>query len=169
MGFGTAFSNAEAFLSRNRTVPLGGGIVGGSRTDMSPTSSSRSTDPFLNNAFIVSVITALMGGIGGVQTKPSGIFSSDRKALLWKLGDVTPTLTNGTAEGESASEKLVAKFETPGGTASGGSIAVRFTAGGSVLSDIGLEFVPEPGFEQSRASIGDLVMKIVSGKYGATS
>ncbi|TPX47889.1 hypothetical protein SeLEV6574_g02396 [Synchytrium endobioticum] len=104
---------------------------------------------------------------GDVQTKPPGIFSADRKALLWKLGDVTPSLTHDSTDGEAPTEKLVAKFETPGGIAAGGSIAARFTAEGSILSDIGLEFVPDARFEVSRASIGEFVRKIVAGKYGA--
>ncbi|TPX35567.1 hypothetical protein SmJEL517_g02084 [Synchytrium microbalum] len=101
---------------------------------------------------------------GAVSTKPPGIFSSDRKALLWKLGDVAAPLT----EGEEPS-KLVAKFDTPDGTSTGGSIAIKFTGSGSILSDIGLEFIPEPGQTESRATLSDVEKKITSGKYGATS
>ncbi|KAJ3171746.1 hypothetical protein HDU87_008288 [Geranomyces variabilis] len=111
----------------------------------------------------VSFLVPVEGGgeVGLVQTKPSGIWNADRKAILWKIGSVGS---------ESAEEprKLLARVETSESCRPGATVAVRFTCTGSLLSGIGITCAPPEGdVATAVVELGDVTRTVTAGKYGA--
>ncbi|KAJ3145358.1 hypothetical protein HDU89_007111 [Geranomyces variabilis] len=108
----------------------------------------------------VSFLVPVEGGgeLGRVQTKPSGIWNADRKAILWKIGQVG---SNGAEE----PHKLLARIESSGPCKPGSTVAVRFTYAGSLLSGIGITCTPPQG--DAIVELGDVTKTVTAGKYGA--
>ncbi|KAJ3286339.1 hypothetical protein HK104_009078 [Borealophlyctis nickersoniae] len=117
----------------------------------------------------VSLLVTLQGGgeIGNVQMKPLGAWNAERKAILWKLGDVDLSKSGGGAgEGTPEAQKLLARLDT-NEPCQKGTVAVRFTSSGALLSGIDLMVVDE-GTGGTKARLDGVSKVVVSGKYGAT-
>ncbi|KAI8586550.1 Muniscin C-terminal mu homology domain-containing protein [Geranomyces variabilis] len=111
----------------------------------------------------VSFLVPVEGGgeLGRVQTKPSGIWNADRKAILWKIGQVG-------SEGAEEPHKLLARIESSEPCRPGSTVAVRFTCAGSLLSGIDITFTPPEGDAATAiVELGDVTKTVTAGKYGA--
>ncbi|KAJ3089144.1 hypothetical protein HK102_007107 [Quaeritorhiza haematococci] len=119
----------------------------------------------LNDVSFLVNVNGAEGSTGfevkNVQTKPFGIWNPERKALLWKVGDLggqvssSTSTSDATTEGRSSTSsvsstdggatgapvKLLARFETTTRGAPG-PVAIKFAVKDALLS--GLEFVMEP-------------------------
>ncbi|KAI8917743.1 Muniscin C-terminal mu homology domain-containing protein [Powellomyces hirtus] len=106
------------------------------------------------------------GEISRVQTKPSGIWNAERKAVLWKVGKVGK-------EAADEPQKLLARMDTTEAT-NPGTVAIRFTCSGALLSNIGVSCAYPEGSSGNVAEgikapveLGDVVQVFSAGKYGA--
>lgn len=87
---------------------------------------------------VLSGLTFLVpvdGDVTGAQSEPTGVWSPERKKMLWNVNDITIPANGGEDGGEV--NKLLAKFETAArGTPQ--TVAVKFTCKGRLLSGIGV-------------------------------
>lgn len=126
----------------------------------------------------VDILVSLSGtaDVANVQCKPNGPWNKDRRILLWRLGDLSPS-------GEEPG-KLIARFETGASPAPGadggvspadvgaaaqlppGPINVRFSCSGALLSgtNLGAGISGESG-ELATVEIVEVRKQVVAGKY----
>ncbi|KAJ3105026.1 hypothetical protein HDU97_008634 [Phlyctochytrium planicorne] len=102
----------------------------------------------------LSFLVSLQGSdsISSVQTKPTGIWNPEKKALLWKVDE--------DDSGPGETHKLIARVESPDDLASS-QIAVRFTTP-ALCSEIGFEVLDQEG-----VLLRNLSSVTTTGKYGS--
>ncbi|KNC98154.1 uncharacterized protein SPPG_06558 [Spizellomyces punctatus DAOM BR117] len=123
--------------------------------------SVRSNIPLSDVSFLVHVEGG--GEIGQVQMKPTGLWNSDRKAILWKVGSIEGTVDNDTATPEPS--KILARLETTE-PCQPGTVIVRFTSNSRLLSACNLTVVSKDS-AQPVVELKDISRSVVAGKYGA--
>ncbi|KAI8800109.1 Muniscin C-terminal mu homology domain-containing protein [Cladochytrium replicatum] len=126
------------------------------------TESTPSAPPVLKDVSVVVTLGSGGGEISGVQTKPMGVWSGERRALLWNVGEVGPQ--EAQEEGQEV-KRLVARFETAEHMSELGSIAVRFSQTGETLSGVQVESVV--GFSRPLVVFDSVVYSVVTGRFGA--
>ncbi|KAJ3226493.1 hypothetical protein HDU78_010379, partial [Chytriomyces hyalinus] len=110
------------------------------------------------------------GDLGAVQMKPEGLWSPQKRSILWNVGTMESEVNNGdlsprgsvltsSSVGDGEPMKLMARFETSA-PSSAGTISIQFRAEGGLLSGIDIDFGPE-----QFALLADVSKVIVSGKY----
>ncbi|KAJ3197397.1 Esa1p-associated factor [Irineochytrium annulatum] len=124
----------------------------------------RSRIPLKDVTFYVSLAGELQ--VGNVQTKPTGLWYPEKKALLWKVGDVDADITG--APGETSPtpsqepHKLLARFERVSGEPiSPGTVNVRFVSP-MVVSGVSLE-----ALDKEVLTVGKVSYQTSTGKYAA--
>jgi hypothetical protein len=104
----------------------------------------------------VSFIVPVTSHVNAVQSKPEGIWSPEKRRLLWKVGDVS--LENGNAE----SNKAVARFSV-NDESRPQPIAVKWRMAGRLVTDLGLELIG--GDEGSKEQFDEVAFLTQAGKH----
>ncbi|KAI8802449.1 Muniscin C-terminal mu homology domain-containing protein [Cladochytrium replicatum] len=151
-----AYHVNESFTShrsRTRQLPVDFFGNGAESTPAAP--------PALKDVSVVVTLGPSGGEISNVQTKPMGVWSGERRVLIWNVGEVGPQ--EAQEEGQEL-KRLVARFETKEQMSEPGSIAVRFSQTGETLSGVRVESVV--GFSRPLVVFDTVVYSVVTGRFG---
>ncbi|KAF9431258.1 hypothetical protein BGZ76_000503, partial [Entomortierella beljakovae] len=111
----------------------------------------------------LSFLVPITGEVLNVQSKPTGVWSSDSNKMLWDVDNVIMSKTS------PEPHKLLARFEmNPSAGASQQSpTAVKFRVHGRLLSEVGIHFEKEKGESEGEEALGQVRLQVQSGRYVA--